>query len=286
MRNMTATNFPSAEREKLWSPRRTVVSHLKRLACHSPAIYATAKRAYGAARFLLNSPHEVDFSFFAHCNGPCGQFIDIGANCGQSARSFRIFNHTFDIHSFEPNKLLEPDLRFTRRLLGSGFHYYMYGLGEHTQQMPLYVPMVGRTPHTPWASVNHEALENNRAEISCELGQPFEIGVTNIEIRPLDSFDLSPDIIKIDVEGYELSVLRGMEQTLERWSPLLMLESNDSEGAAWDFLQSRGYRFFAYDHRTGRLDESGLAEANNYFALRPRHIVSLGKYVKRLVSAA
>jgi len=61
-------------------------------------------------------------------------------------------------------------------------------------------------------------------------------------------------VIKIDVEGFELNVLRGARLTLEKHRPLLFLEINpealDSVGAqaaelTW-LLKYQGYAHFCY----------------------------------------
>lgn len=53
-----------------------------------------------------------------------------------------------------------------------------------------------------------------------------------------------PDFVKIDVEGAEMRVLRGMQDTLHRYRPLLLLELHEreveEEVMAW--LPARGYR--------------------------------------------
>lgn len=58
------------------------------------------------------------------------------------------------------------------------------------------------------------------------------------------------DLIKIDVEGYEMRVLRGATRTIERWKPEIVTEVDDnnlrhfgsSRDALIDLLSSRGYR--------------------------------------------
>lgn len=53
-----------------------------------------------------------------------------------------------------------------------------------------------------------------------------------------------PKFYKIDVDGEELSVLRGSEQTLKKNLPLLVVELTKDEAAIFDFLKQCGYRHF------------------------------------------
>lgn len=50
----------------------------------------------------------------------------------------------------------------------------------------------------------------------------------NIEIVKLDDFNLDTlDLIHFDLEGYELPALIGAEKTIEKFKPLIVLETND-----------------------------------------------------------
>jgi FkbM family methyltransferase len=59
-----------------------------------------------------------------------------------------------------------------------------------------------------------------------------------------------PNVVKIDVEGAELQVLQGMQRTLRRWAPAIVLELDDETAAACErkaaacrsFLHEIGYR--------------------------------------------
>jgi FkbM family methyltransferase len=58
-----------------------------------------------------------------------------------------------------------------------------------------------------------------------------------IQTRTLDSFNLQPDFIKIDVEGVGVEVLQGAEQTIMQYMPTIQIE----KGHEGDWLLSHDY---------------------------------------------
>lgn len=49
--------------------------------------------------------------------------------------------------------------------------------------------------------------------------------IIDVEVRTLDSFDIeNVDLIKLDIQGAEYLALRGAEQTIKRWKPVIMIE--------------------------------------------------------------
>lgn len=79
-----------------------------------PPAYKWARRIFMLTHFAARQPHEPDFSVFA-TSPSTGLFLDVGANSGMSALSFRIYNRRMPILSVEANPYLEPDLRFLKR---------------------------------------------------------------------------------------------------------------------------------------------------------------------------
>ncbi len=51
------------------------------------------------------------------------------------------------------------------------------------------------------------------------------LGLNSTAVVRLDSYKISPDFIKLDIEGYELFALKGAEKTIEH-KPAIMLEMN------------------------------------------------------------
>src|SRR5689334_9570794 len=90
---------------------------LKLALARAPRLYRVAHRFWLVARYAVRVPHDPDFAAWRRFAGRDGIFLDVGANVGQSAMSFRIFNRRAPIVSIEPNPLLIGDLRFTQRIV-------------------------------------------------------------------------------------------------------------------------------------------------------------------------
>jgi len=82
-------------------------------------------------------------------------------------------------------------------------------------------------------------------------GEPFNVSCTTLDDFALSSSLDNVAFIKCDVEGHELAVMQGAEQSLKRWSPVLQVECHHREAAQGDlfaFLSGLGYEgFFMQD---------------------------------------
>lgn len=68
------------------------------------------------------------------------------------------------------------------------------------------------------------------------------------QLYTLDTFDFENiDYIKIDVDGFELKVLKGSVKTLEKYQPLLVIEQLKQENSSIKFCETIGYKILAWD---------------------------------------
>lgn len=84
------------------------------------------------------------------------------------------------------------------------------------------------------------------------LSRVSDRGKIIANVKTLDTIKINKkiDLIKIDVEGYEMKVLRGMCKILQKYHPILVLEICDmylrryysSSDILLDFLNKRGYK--------------------------------------------
>jgi len=89
-------------------------------------------------------------------------------------------------------------------------------------------------------------------EVSDERGRPEFIDVT-VSTLDAELDGIEPRVVKIDVEGAELDVLRGGRAVLAASRPVLLLEHvasaaalyGASSGEVWDLLRDHGYEIYS-----------------------------------------
>ena len=212
-------------------------ARVKHVLRRSSSLYDGAATVVTVARYLARRPHEEDFEVFRHLDSPI-TFADIGANRGQSAMSFAaVARGKHRIVSFEVNTRNARYLRLVRRILGARYEYHLCGLGQSPATQAFYVPVQGSRRITAEGSFRRDAV----VEAAPRIDGPYEIEEETFEIRRFDSFDLRPDIVKMDVQGLELDVLIGMGDVLAS-APLLMIEANiNNDEAIAEHLRGYGY---------------------------------------------
>jgi FkbM family methyltransferase len=133
--------------------------------------------------------------------------IDIGANIGlHTVRFAQKFKSVF---SFEPVTSVHECLKKNISKFNN-VENYKVGLGENNTHKIISIPK-NNTNCGQYSIVDFTNFQN-------------ELIDEKIEIKCLDDFNLTADLIKIDTQGYELPILRGSIETLKKNFPVLILE--------------------------------------------------------------
>lgn len=133
--------------------------------------------------------------------------FDIGANVGEWGRLALSINPRIGLHCFEPSRATYDLL--TRSGLPSGVKCVNIGLGSANREAPLYVYGEGTGMNSLY---RREGLEH-------VAGLPSVVTEEVIGIETMDGYCArngidKVDFAKLDVEGHELEVLRGMSECL------------------------------------------------------------------------
>jgi FkbM family methyltransferase len=176
---------------------------------------------------------EVDF-LIAHLS-PNGAVCDVGANIGTVSIPLAKAFPGLSVFAFEPQLPIFRLLMRNVALNGlMSVEPYPWALGETDGVIEFATPAL--TTQTNFGAVGRGSQSGDKVPVV---------------IRRLDSFALpSLSIIKIDVEGHDLEVVRGAQETIQRDRPILFCEAHASPKTVelirllvqWDY---DAYWFFA-----------------------------------------
>jgi len=183
-------------------------------------------------------------------------FFDIGANLGfYSLLSAKKVGPTGQVHSFEPNPRIFQELLFNIKLNKfNNIYPNQIALSDHNGRGLL-------SSHERGEEVYGSLSDRNFPGVSI-------IGHDDVQLESLDSYIEKHgvnriDFIKIDVEGAELDVLRGANNTLDILRPKnIMFELSEINVAGFGYrcidvlslLRVKGYGIYL-PYRNGKLEK-------------------------------
>ena len=186
--------------------------------------------------------------------GKRGTIIDGGANVGAFTIPLaRTFADGCRVVAFEAQRRVYYQLCGSIVLNGLGnVVAHNLGLGAEPGRIPCPVPDYGNDPNIGALSLD-ESVRRIRREAGCGCLTDGEgVEVEPIDMVPLDAFGFdNVCLLKLDVEGMELAVLRGAEATLARsgfpplifelWDPAVMPAIAQPQQALLNHVTALGY---------------------------------------------
>lgn len=147
-----------------------------------------------------------------------GVTVDVGANIGCHTLTLaQAVGSKGLVFAFEPNPPIRAVLE--RNVALNKFenvHIFNCALGDEPGTLPLRVPQANSAEHSNMGLASLVALETPHDLINVPV-QTLDAALGDLELDRVD-------VVKIDVQGYECQVLRGMANILERHRPAVIFE--------------------------------------------------------------
>jgi FkbM family methyltransferase len=195
---------------------------------------------------------------------PGGVVLDIGANLGTFCVPLarKVPKHKY--HAFEPQRIVNYQLCANVIINGlDNIHTYELALSDRDDQINLVMPDYTKETNIGAFSIDKEVRKN---EYECST-----VSVTNkIYLVPLDMLGFNDvKLIKIDVEGHELEVIKGGIETIKAnnyppiifeawtWKPWYQAKRT----ALFEYLQGHGYEI-------KELGQNNIARHPNYEGMK------------------
>jgi FkbM family methyltransferase len=207
------------------------------------------RKAFVSSYFLYKELYEDPFFGLVKRNRELfegGDVLDIGANIGYTARTFaQGVNQGSKVYAFEPDgfsfDLLGETVR--QKNLAGIVEAMHLAVGANDGFVELW--------HNERHSADHRVVTEEFRNSGLDAAKISTIPVTSVDsfvkARGLQKISF----IKVDVQGYEIAVCRGMTDTLEKFPKMPVCVEYDPETtrklgfepqALLDFFRARGYR--------------------------------------------
>jgi FkbM family methyltransferase len=155
---------------------------------------------------------ELEFSLLPALVDPVRAAVDVGANIGKYALAMSSLVPS--VYAVEPSELAQNIARY----FPANVKVYMVAASDHAGIASLQIPILDDHEQVGLASIEPGAVAvNHRAYRSVAISTS----------RLDDLVQDAVGFVKIDVEGHELSVLKGSERLLREHCPTLLIEAEE-----------------------------------------------------------
>jgi FkbM family methyltransferase len=198
---------------------------------------------------LSDSEFDAELLLLEFLISPNSIFFDIGANKGEYAYYAEKLMNAKNIYLFEPEKKLNKQLKS----IFNECQVFDIALSDSKGKHQFKIPVINGVIDNCLSSLEVENKEDNETEAI----------IYEVKTDTLDNFTnenaIFPDLIKIDVEGHELSVLKGAENYIANHHPTLIIEieqrhhKNSNIDAVFENFKNKGYFCYYYSKKQTKL---------------------------------
>lgn len=214
---------------------------------------------------LSDSEFDAELLLLEFLIKPNSVFFDIGANKGEYAYYAEKLIDAKNIYLFEPEKKLNKQLKS----IFNDCHVFDIALSESKGTHQFKIPVINGIVDNCLSSLEVDTKEDNETESI----------VYEVKTDTLDNFtkekNIFPNLIKIDVEGHELSVLKGAENYITNHHPTLIIEieqrhhKNIDIASVFKSFKDKGYNSYYYSKKQAQLfsyeNKTHLTNTKDYF---------------------
>ncbi len=205
----------------------------------------------------------ASMALFAELIIPGDSVAEVGGHIGYITQYFtKLVGPQGQVTVFEPGPNNLPYLRRNTRDMPN-VEVVEMGVGSEPGHADFFVEQI--TGQNNSFVEDFEGLTANAAAAGLEPGvERIRVAMTSLDAH----FDVAPDFIKIDVEGFELSVLKGATRVMRTAKPLFMVEVQADQALISELSERYGYVVLRED--LSPVDWSNF-RGNSFWFHRERH---------------
>ena len=198
--------------------------------------------------------------------------IDVGASDGIASKFFMKKLNVSNILCFEPNI---PYVKILKKLNYKNMRVYDYGIGERNTKYKVFYPRY-RFFRKNFDLVTYTFYD--KKELYKQINQDFKfkrnikIVQKEIFLKKIDKLNLKISLIKIDVNGHELSVVKGLRNIIKKDKPALIIETDKNINRINEYLEKYNYKKYSFLRKKRSFEEIINTYPLNTYFLQSFHL--------------
>ena len=198
--------------------------------------------------------------------------IDVGASDGISSKFFNKKLKISKIICFEPNKSY---VKILKKLNIKNLIVKAYGISQFNKYYKIFFPRYKFfSKNLDLITYTHYSKQALLDQINLDFKFRKNISIVKekIYLRKIKKIKIKIDLIKIDVNGHELSVVKGLSKIIKRDRPALIIETCDDIKIIENYLKKYGFKKYLFLKEYNKFNKIKKNYPLNTYFLQKNHL--------------
>jgi len=197
--------------------------------------------------------------------------IDVGASDGIASKFFNNNLNVGKIYCYEPNEYF---LKILKQVKKKNFVIKPYAIGNKNVKKKIYFPIYNffNNSYDIISYAHYDRKLMDHFLLDFKFRKNLSIASSILTIKKIGQFKKKIHLIKIDTNGFELSIIKGLIKTIKKDKPALLVEMNKDEKNISNILKKFNYEGFFYSISKKKFTKKKKSNALNKYFLQKKHI--------------
>jgi FkbM family methyltransferase len=245
-----------------------IFKFLEKIIRSHPLVYFIFRYLIRYTNIFEDDAHGVSYlKFHKKIN-----IIDVGASDGIASKFFMKKLNVSNILCFEPNI---PYVKILKKLNYKKMRVYDYGIGERNANYKVFYPRYQFLKKN-FDLVTYTFYDRKELQKQINLDFKFKKNIKIVQkkifLKKIDKLNLKISLIKIDVNGNELSVVKGLNNVIKKNKPALIIETDKNINKINDYLEKFNYKKYSFQKKKKSFEKIKNTYPLNTYFLQSFHL--------------